>query len=255
MAQASLLLSISASGASVQTVINNSAAWGSFSDKDLKQSITELLWEIKNAGIGGSGLPGTNTVIAYGSSTETNASGTFTGTDLVASNANGSVTFIGGSITTTSGSNFLNGPLTVNGVGGSTFYGDNNLTNYLKIIPGMSYESNAVGRAELNGDSINSTNRLTGSSVLITNGSISTTVANKAALISSNVTTSPYLWTNPLPYNVVVYVSQGTNNGIAQNGSGIGFFTNTCTTLICQPNDYVWVTNNGGRPNFLIKPL
>lgn len=90
---------------------------------------------------------------------------------------------------------------------------------------------------------------------LVSTNAVSTFNANKAALISSNVVTSPYLWTNTLGYNVFVYVSQGTNNGIAQNGTGIGFFTNTCTTLFCQPNDYVWVTNNGGRPNFLIKPF
>jgi hypothetical protein len=87
------------------------------------------------------------------------------------------------------------------------------------------------------------------------NGNLSTGQGNKAALISSNVTTSPYLWTNTLGYDCSVYVSQGTNNGICLNTTLIGFFTNTCTTLLAQPNEFIWVTNNGGRPSFLIKPL
>lgn len=64
-------------------------------------TLQELNDAIDALSVGG-GLPGTNSVIAYGSAQRTNASGTFPGLDLVASNAVGSVTMSGGAVTATS---------------------------------------------------------------------------------------------------------------------------------------------------------
>lgn len=64
-------------------------------------TLQELNDAIDALSVGG-GLPGTNSVIAYGSAQRTNASGTFPGLDLVASNAVGSVTMSGGVVTAAS---------------------------------------------------------------------------------------------------------------------------------------------------------
>jgi hypothetical protein len=92
---------------------------------------------------------------------------------------------------------------------------------------------------------------------LYASNGIATFQGNKASMLSSNVAVSPWLWTNPFAYNVVAYLSQ-TNNGwmmIDQNGTLLGPSTNTIVTLLCQPNEYVWVTNGSGQVRFFFKPL
>lgn len=84
---------------------------------------------------------------------------------------------------------------------------------------------------------------------------IATVGSNRSALLSSNVTTSPYLWTNTLGQNVVVYLYEGTNTGIGINGTFIGAMTNILIQVQLQPWEWLSVTNTGAGPRLTFKPL
>jgi len=113
--------------------------------------------------------------------------------------------------------------------------------------------SNVIAGGVMGGYSLVTSNYANiGGNLHATNG-ISSFQGNKAALMSSNVTTSPYLFTNTFDYNIVIYLYAGTNTGIGINGTFIGAMTNILFHCELQPGEWLCDTNSGGFPNLTFK--
>jgi hypothetical protein len=149
-----------------------------------------------------------------------------------------------GGVTLSNGLQVIGNILVTNGIG--------QITNTSAASQGITLDPTVVGSSFAGAVSANS---LVATNTLSVTGAVLTLQANKSALINSNVATSPYLFTNSFGYDIAVYLGFGTNNGIALNGTFVGTMTNSVSTFFLQPNDYLWVTNNNGRPSFNIKPF
>lgn len=84
-------------------------------------------------------------------------------------------------------------------------------------------------------------------------GTLQTSANNKLSLMSSNVSTGTYLWTNLLAGDCAVFIYGGTVSGIGVNGTQIG---NAAAPyqIPLQPGEWIGITNSVA-PTLAFKPF
>ncbi len=95
--------------------------------------------------------------------------------------------------------------------------------------------------------------QVTASGAFVPTGKVFGTLAsNNALLLSSNVATGTYLFTNTLLGNCTVFLFGGTVTGVGINGSQVGSAAGTYS-LPLQPGEWIGITNSGA-PTLRFKP-